>query len=597
MTHHEQLKKQNAQTDVFVEDVIKTIIVVIFCFFLCFVQGVAAQEKLLPNRPMKHVIEPGKTDTYAVSLNDGDYVSGSINQHSKVNLSILSTDGSLLRRFPGPSEDAKRQFAFAAEGGGSYSIVIANPGDQPVKYELFIEKILSLNDRLRPEPSSDADPSPRIQALRSEIAAGNSTEAFWKEMAARGTPLVEPFGSDGRYQLVTFLWRATHETRNVLVPGSFLGPVSPHDLAMQRLGTSDVWYLTLKMPAGARFTYSLSPNDPMTWEYPRAAERGVTRQVDPLNPQRMSWGSGSCPANASKFACISVAELPHATPQPWTISKPETPRGKVEKGSLKSTIQGIERTFSVYVPANYKAYGPANALLVLFDAEAYLPNDPKDWYDPRSFQMLTTLNELIAASKIPPTVAVFIDNIGDRRVLDQLANPGFADFVATELVPWVRVHYNVTTDPKRTVVGGYSSSGFTAAYMGLRHSEVFGNVISQSGAFWWAPDHNEGFCGPLCRDLGYVPDRKTDATTEVNWMAKQFLAQPKLPVRFDLEAGLFEVDRYGKGGNILEPTRALRDVLLAKGYEVHYQQFVGGHDGLSWRGTIADALIALLGPR
>jgi enterochelin esterase-like enzyme len=36
-------------------------------------------------------------------------------------------------------------------------------------------------------------------------------------------------------------------------------------------------------------------------------------------------------------------------------------------------------------------------------------------------------------------------------------------------------------------------------------------------------------------------------------------------------------------------------VLLAKGYEVHYQEFVGGHDYLSWRGTLADGLILLTG--
>jgi len=66
-------------------------------------------------------------------------------------------------------------------------------------------------------------------------------------------------------------------------------------------------------------------------------------------------------------------------------------------------------------------------------------------------------------------------------------------------------------------------------------------------------------------------------------------------LRFYLAAGTFEIDRDGGGGNILESTRYLRDVLLAKGYQVHYQQFVGGHDGLSWRGTLADCLIALLG--
>jgi enterochelin esterase family protein len=78
-------------------------------------------------------------------------------------------------------------------------------------------------------------------------------------------------------------------------------------------------------------------------------------------------------------------------------------------------------------------------------------------------------------------------------------------------------------------------------------------------------------------------------------MAKQFVASPKLPVRFYLDAGTFELDKSGKGGDILEATRHLRDVLSAKGYEVHYQQFVGGHTDLSWRGTLADGLIALLG--
>ena len=39
----------------------------------------------------------------------------------------------------------------------------------------------------------------------------------------------------------------------------------------------------------------------------------------------------------------------------------------------------------------------------------------------------------------------------------------------------------------------------------------------------------------------------------------------------------------------------MRDVLLAKGYEVHNQEFQGGHDYLSWRGTLADGLIVLMG--
>jgi enterochelin esterase family protein len=78
-------------------------------------------------------------------------------------------------------------------------------------------------------------------------------------------------------------------------------------------------------------------------------------------------------------------------------------------------------------------------------------------------------------------------------------------------------------------------------------------------------------------------------------MAKQFVECPRLPLRFYMDAGTDELDLTGNGGDILVPNRNLRDVLLAKGYEVHYQEFNGGHDGLSWRGTLADGLVFLMG--
>jgi enterochelin esterase-like enzyme len=134
------------------------------------------------------------------------------------------------------------------------------------------------------------------------------------------------------------------------------------------------------------------------------------------------------------------------------------------------------------------------------------------------------------------------------------------------------------------VVGGSSFGGIAATYAGLRPPEVFGNILCQSGSFWWAPDRRS-----------FQSDSDIDATTETGWLAKEFIKSPKLSLKFWMDAGVFEVDHSGTGGVILEPSRHMRDVLLAKGYDVHYQQFASGHDYLNWRGTLADGLIVLIG--
>src|ERR1041384_8394567 len=88
------------------------------------------------------------------------------------------------------------------------------------------------------------------------------------------------------------------------------GPAS--DFSLHQIPDTDVWYLTLKLPSGARCTYQLSPNDPLTFDGPRAGQRTATRQSDPLNHHPLS----ACPPNVSKFNCDSVAELTGAAPQP-----------------------------------------------------------------------------------------------------------------------------------------------------------------------------------------------------------------------------------------------------------------------------------------
>jgi hypothetical protein len=77
-----------------------------------------------------------------------------------------------------------------------------------------------------------------------------------------------------------------------------------------------------------------------------------------------------------------------------------------------------------------------------------------------------------------------------------------------------------------------------------------------------------------------------------------FVGHPPGSRDSDLTRGLME-DQPAIDGtpSIVAVNRHLRDVLRAKGYQLNYRDYNGGHEGLNWRGFLADGLIALLGGR
>jgi enterochelin esterase family protein len=322
----------------------------------------------------------------------------------------------------------------------------------------------------------------------------------------------------------------------------------PADFLMVRVPETDVWFRTVRVPRGSRIRYMLSVNDPLGTMPPGA--QGRKPVTDPLNPQGQ------------------MVELPGALPQPYYARREGVPRMAVQERKIVSTSLGQERRVLIYTPPGYDPRAKPYPSLYFFDGE-----------DKDGLVFATsTLENLMAEGKIPPVVAVRIVNPSQAARGAQLsANAAFFDFLAKELVPYVRAEFRVSDKAEETLISGYSLGGLAATFAGLRHAEIFGLILSQSGSFWYEP--------------------KGDETTEPNWMAERFIASPKLPLRFYMDAGLFEADLSGRGSAILLPNRHLRDVLRAKGYPVRYQEFPGGHDYVNWRGTLADGLIDLLGGR
>jgi enterochelin esterase family protein len=410
------------------------------------------------------------------------------------------------------------------------------------------------------QPQAISEPlaeSPRLKQLKTQLAGGDrkALARFWKAMATEHTPLVEPIWKKTDKVLVTFLWRAKPRTTGVRTVG---GP-------MTRLLDTDLWYTTLTMDPSIPIFYSFLPV--VTGEEERKA-------ADPLNPHRFVISAevqAALPPDLKTRAAwwqqtsmLLFREHPAAR---WTEAQPRTPKGKIEMFTVEEKKRSKSRRVWVYTPPNYnpKSSVPCR-LLICFDGSSYLAEIP----------VPTILDNLLAADKISPTVAVMIDN-GDARAsaADLDNHAAFADYMASELVPWVRQHWRVSTDPAQTIICGYSRGGLGATYVAWEHSEVFGNVLAQSGAFWRG---NEG------------------GTSDPEWLTQQFKKSPKANLRFYVEVGAQETRKTPGGPIFIEANRRLHLALEGKGYNVRYVEVSGArHDPIHWRFQLADGILYLAG--
>ncbi|MFG3258206.1 alpha/beta hydrolase-fold protein [Streptomyces sp. NPDC048172] len=367
--------------------------------------------------------------------------------------------------------------------------------------------------------------SPRVRELARTLPGG--TEEFWAAVRREGTPLVEtdPRG-DPRYAAVTFLWRGTADQEVHVLPNKVADPGDLAGNLMERLPGTDVWHWTLRMRRDWRATYAF-----------RVAGEDLP---DPLNPRTLPrrWGGPE----------LSVVELPEAVG--LAVRRDVSARGSV------TPYEVAGRRVWAYEPPGVLADGLPVA--VLFDGD--------HWAGPMGVGAL--LDGLVADGRIPPTLVLLPDAVDvGTRWAELACGEAFADFLEEELLPWAAGRWPVTADPARTVLAGQSLGGLMAAYAAVRAPHRFGNVLSQSGSFWW-PGGEEG-----------------------EWLSDVLAlagASGPLPVRFRLSVGEQE---WALGA----PTRRFRDVLRARGCEVTLREVNGGHDALWWRTELGAGLVALLG--
>lgn len=384
--------------------------------------------------------------------------------------------------------------------------------------------------------------SARLLELHTKIESGNASalNSFWAEIEQKGTPLIEPAGDGHSY--VTFLWRDDGTTRSINVIQDW-GADGIYEHAMSHLSGTNIWYKTRLMRSDIRTTYQLAPVP-----LPAAQAGGYPLMPDPLNPHQFSPYF-----DETGFKIwFSHLVLPDAPPQPWINT--DAPAGTI---TLHTPFEDGRRIW-VYTP-HTSATAPYSLLLV-FDGRLAVD----------ILRMPAMLDLRLTEGKIRPTIALFIDT-PDRSEL--VCVPEFADYVTHRIVHWAQSTLQVTQEAARTIICGSSYGGLCAAYHALHHPNVFGGVLSQTGWFRWHPEDD----------------------SEHEWLARQFITQPKLPVRFYLDVGVLETARMKDGGpSQLVANRHMRDVLRAKGYAITYREYGGGHDYSSIQNALFDALPIML---
>ncbi len=136
------------------------------------------------------------------------------------------------------------------------------------------------------------------------------------------------------------------------------------------------------------------------------------------------------------------------------------------------------RTVWVYVPAQYAPGTPA-PFIVAQDGYLYLNRLPR------------VLDNLIAAGRVPPVIAILVDSgggdaQGSQRGLEYDTLSGrYSDFIETEVLPRVIAETGVTLtgDPEGRATMGVSSGAACAFTMAWFHPERYRRVLSYSGTY------------------------------------------------------------------------------------------------------------------
>jgi enterochelin esterase-like enzyme len=154
---------------------------------------------------------------------------------------------------------------------------------------------------------------------------------------------------------------------------------------------------------------------------------------------------------------------------------------------------GQRRVVRIYLPPGYESDDRDYPVLYMFDGQNLFDRTTTAFG--MEWGIDETIEALVASGRFPGAVVVGVDSPADgmRRYAEYTAwdwmlegtpipaeGSTTADFLIEEVIPHVERTYRVAQDRARVGLAGSSMGGYMTLYVGVRHGERFGRLLSFS---------------------------------------------------------------------------------------------------------------------
>jgi enterochelin esterase-like enzyme len=337
-------------------------------------------------------------------------------------------------------------------------------------------------------------------------------------------PLVD--GSD-----VTFVYRGAASSVNLRCWMSGLNTAQP----FQALHDTDLWAVTIELPAGSRIEYKFEVLDNGNREL----------ILDPLNAV----------VAHDPFGANSVCQGSGYVRPDWTLHDPNVRSGALHAEKVASKQFRDDRDIQVYLPARFRR-NRRYSLLIVHDGADYL----------RFAEFKTVLDNLTHNLEIAPLIVALTQS--PDRLKEYAGYDRHAAFLATELLPHMAKHYPLVDEPRARGVMGASFGGVAALHAAWRHPKLFGCLLLQSGSFAFS-------------DIGR--HKRGPAFDPVVRFMNEFREKPGQPAdKMYMSCGIYE--------SLIYENRSLLPRLQGQGIDVRFEEARDAHNWENWRDRLQNGL-------